>query len=68
MNARESLTDARQEILPLVVADLGERVEKGVSTYGSALAVDSGNDALRFAYEEVLDLALYLRQELERRG
>src|SRR5690242_11446301 len=59
---------APREVLPLVVADLHERIEVGVQTYGSPLAVESENDALRFAYEEALDLTLYLRQELERRG
>jgi hypothetical protein len=65
MSAR--LTDDR-EIVPLVVADLAERVEKGVQTYGAPLAVNSPNDALQYAYEEALDLAIYLRQELARRG
>ena len=59
--------DAPREILPLVIADLTERIEVGTREYGSPLAVESTNDALRFAYEEALDLALYLRQELERR-
>ena len=32
------------------------------------LRAGSGNDALQFAYEEALDLAMYLRQEIERRN
>ena len=64
----DSAAQGRREVLPLVVADLHERIKVGVLTYGSPLAVESENDALRFAYEESLDLCLYLRQELERRG
>jgi hypothetical protein len=56
------------KILDLVIADLHERDAKGQQTYGSSLRASSANDALRFAYEEALDLAMYLRQELERRG
>jgi hypothetical protein len=66
--ARSAAHTARREVLPLVIADLRERIEVGVRSYGSPLAVESENDALRFAYEEALDLCLYLRQELERRG
>ena len=67
MNGIESLRDAR-EVAPLVVADLNERIAVGIKTYGSPLAVASSNDALQFAYEEALDLVLYLKQELLRRG
>ena len=55
-------------IAPLVKADIDARIAKGVETYGQALRTDSGNDALLFAYEEALDLCLYLKQELLRRG
>lgn len=58
----------RREIVPLVVADLDERVRVGTERYGSPLAVESPNDALVYAYEEALDLAIYLKQELMRRG
>jgi hypothetical protein len=68
MPSEPTSAQGRTEVLPLVVADLHERIEVGTSTYGSPLAVESENDALRFAYEEALDLCLYLRQELERRG
>jgi hypothetical protein len=57
----------RREILPLVIADLTERIAIGTREYGSPLAVESSNDALSYAYDEALDLALYLRQEIERR-
>lgn len=57
----------RREIAPLVVADLEARIAVGVETYGAPLAVESPNDALLDAYEEALDLCLYLKQELMRR-
>jgi hypothetical protein len=68
LSAEHPAAQGQREILPLVIADLHQRIEVGTRTYGSPLAVESENDALRFAYEESLDLCLYLRQELERRG
>jgi hypothetical protein len=56
-----------REILPLVIADLVQRTEKGIATYGEPLRADNGRDALRDAYEEELDLAMYLRQAMEER-
>ena len=53
-------------ILDLVIADLHARDAKGRETYGSSLRASSPNDALWFAYEEALDLAMYLRQAIER--
>ncbi len=57
-----------QEILPLVKADLDERIALGAAEYGSPLSTASVNDSLRYAYEQALDLALYLKQELMRRA
>lgn len=54
-------------ILDLVIEDLHARDAKGRETYGSSLRASSTNDALQFAYEEALDAAMYLRQEIERR-
>lgn len=53
------------EVLPLVLYDLYQRVEKGKKEYGEPLKTFNGRNALRDAYEEVLDLAMYLRQQLE---
>jgi hypothetical protein len=39
-----------------------------VRQYGERLAAHNGRDALQDAYEEALDLALYLRQALAERG
>lgn len=51
----------------LVIADLVARREFGMAKYGTALQYDNGRDHLEDAYAEVLDLAAYLRNEIERR-
>lgn len=54
-------------IVPLVQRDLEERMALGVEKYGTPLRAHNGREALWDAYEEVLDLACYLRQEIEER-
>ena len=58
----------KKNLLPhindLVVTDLGARKEMGIKKYGTPLQPFNGRKALKDAYEEVLDLALYLRQAL----
>jgi hypothetical protein len=49
----------------LVAADMMERKAHGLRKYNSLLQAFNGRSALRDAYEEVLDLAVYLRQALE---
>ena len=56
-----------ERIAPLVETDLRSRIEVGKATYGEELRAFNGRDALRDAYEEVLDAALYLRQAIYRR-
>jgi hypothetical protein len=51
----------------LVIADMQARDSVGRQRYGTRLQPHNGRDALRDAYEEVLDLAVYLRQEIEER-
>lgn len=51
----------------LVSADIQKRKEVGIQRYGQALQADNGRNALTDAYEEVLDFAVYLRQEIEER-
>lgn len=51
----------------LVIADIGTRMELGVQTYGVPLQPNNGRDALKDAYDEAMDLTLYLRQALEER-
>lgn len=55
------------DIQTLVIADMAKRRELGIQRYGTALQPHNGRDALRDAYEEALDLAMYLRQAVEER-
>ena len=58
-------------IIDLVKDDLEERREKGIETYREELKVgmSGGNefDGLENAYQESLDLCVYLKWELENR-
>lgn len=54
-------------VLDLVLTDLKERSAKGEEKYGRPLHTNNGRRPLVDAYQEVLDLAMYLRQELEER-
>jgi hypothetical protein len=59
----------KPEVFSLVQADFEARSQKGQETYGTKLYPFNGRDALKDAYEEALDLAVYLRQALfERDG
>ena len=54
-------------IWDLVIADMHARDALGRERYGTPLQAHNGRDALRDAYDEVLDLAAYLRQAIEER-
>lgn len=54
-------------IWELVIADMHERDQVGRFRYGTPLQAHNGRDALQDAYEEALDLAVYLRQAIEER-
>lgn len=49
----------------LVIKDMGKRNELGVAKYGTPLQPFNGRNSLQDAYEEVLDLAVYLRNAIE---
>jgi hypothetical protein len=51
----------------LVISDMKERDALGRQRYGTPLRTHNGRDALVDAYQEILDLAVYVRQELEER-
>jgi hypothetical protein len=61
----DPVRNAGPEIADLVLADLAERKRVGMERYGVPLQPFNGRDALWDAYEEVLDLAIYLRQRIE---
>jgi len=51
----------------LVIADIEELCERRRVKYGTHLQANNGRDALQDAYEEALDLCLYLKQVLMER-
>lgn len=51
----------------LVIADMQARDEFGRRKYGTPLQPGNGRDALVDAYQEALDLCVYLRQLIEER-
>lgn len=51
----------------LVLADMKERDDFGKSKYGTSLQPGNGRDALADAYQEALDLAVYLRTAIYER-
>lgn len=57
----------RKSIQDMVIADLEARKKFGLQKYGTLLQAFNGRDSLMDAYQEVLDLAVYLRQTIEER-
>jgi hypothetical protein len=60
-------TPGTADVLPLVIEDLRRRDEVGRRKYNTTLQANNGRDALMDAYQEALDLALYLRQVIMER-
>lgn len=54
-------------IVDLVIEDMLARKEFGTKKYGEPLKAFNGRSALVDAYQEALDLCIYLRQLLEER-
>lgn len=52
----------------LVIADMKERDHVGRERYGTPLQTNNGRDALVDAYQEALDLVVYLRQAIAERA
>ena len=55
-------------IWDLVIADMKERDHVGRQRYGTPLQAFNGREPLVDAYQEILDLAVYVRQEIEERA
>lgn len=51
----------------LVLADMCARDRMGTAKYGQRLTPGDGRDSLRDAYQEALDLAVYLRKAIYER-
>ena len=54
----------KEIVIEYVMADLVARAEHGKQTYGTYLETFNGRNALQDAYEEALDLAMYLKQAI----
>ena len=54
-------------VLHAVTQDLKDRAEAGRAKYGTYLRAHNGRDALMDAYQEALDLCMYLRQAIAER-
>jgi hypothetical protein len=61
------VTNDSTPIWELVIADMHERDHVGRERYGTPLQANNGRDALQDAYEEALDLVVYLRQAIKER-
>lgn len=55
------------ETYKLVQNDLITRAQTGKSRYGKHLDASTSDDMLQMLYEELLDAAMYIRTEIERR-
>lgn len=55
----------RIPIADLVIQDMCDRKAFGIQQYGTPLQAFNGRDSLQDAYEETLDLAVYLKQCME---
>ncbi len=58
----------RPAVWELVIADMQDRDRVGRARYGTPLQPHNGRDALVDAYQEALDLVVYLRQAIEERA
>lgn len=67
MNQPDPIPTDEQPVWEMVIADMKARDHVGRERYGTPLQVTNGRDALQDAYEEALDLTVYLRQERARR-
>lgn len=69
MEQPDPVKNASVPIWELVIADMRERDHVGRERYGTPLQANNGRDALVDAYDEALDLAVYLKQVIvERNG
>jgi hypothetical protein len=57
-----------ETVFAMVHADLDARDRIGWAQHNRPLLANDGRDSLREAYEEALDLAVYLRKALAERG
>lgn len=61
------ISNRSTSIWQLVMRDMYQREQLGIMRYGTPLQIFNGRDSLQDAYEEALDLVVYLRQVIEER-
>ncbi len=64
MTEPDPIKSEQQPVALYVFLDLAERVVMGKSKYKTILTTDNGRRPLNDAYEEALDMCMYLRQEI----
>ena len=55
-----------KQVWPMVVKDMLERNEEGAKKYNRYLQTDCPDNMLQHAYEEALDLCVYLKTQIEK--
>ncbi len=63
--AQDPPVHGRADITSYVVRDLEDRRKAGIKKYGQPLMTDDGRNGLIDAYQEAVDLTVYLRKRLE---
>lgn len=58
------IPNSSRSIWELVIEDMNERNKEGIKKYGTPLQAHNGRNALVDAYQECLDLCVYLRQKI----
>lgn len=61
----EPIPNDTKAIWDLVKKDIEDRNQSGIKKYGTALQAFNGRNSLIDAYQEALDLVVYLRQAIE---
>ena len=56
------IRNAQPAVQDLVIADIDARKQVGIERYGTVLQAFNGRSSLMDAYQESLDLSIYLRQ------
>jgi len=72
MNSKAAINEpapssGKTDIWPLVMDDIKARVNMGMEKYKTVLQSNNERDALMDAYQEAIDLVMYLRQAIEER-
>ena len=57
-----------ETVLDYVLRDVLDRASAGKNRYGMCLQTNNGRDALMDAYQEAIDLVMYLRQAILERN